>query len=161
MSTQSLAHSLRRLLDTLTKSANLLQSPFALGARVYVSWVFLHSGLLKIGNWEQTIWLFENEYRVPVLSPLWGAITGTAGELSFSVLLILGLGGRLPALGLFAVNAMAVISYWHELSIDSGIAGLRQHELWGFIIAMLFFYGSGNWTLDKLIDLWRTRKKTA
>jgi uncharacterized membrane protein YphA (DoxX/SURF4 family) len=46
---------------------------------------------------------------------------------------------------------MAVVSYWHEFSKDDGIAGLRQHQLWGFMLAMLFIYGSGPWTLDRLL----------
>jgi putative oxidoreductase len=143
---------INRLLDGIAKAAGLLHAPFAFATRIYVGWwVFFRSGWLKITDWEQTISLFESEYRVPVLSPFWGAVTGTAGELIFSALLIVGLGGRLPALGLFFVNVMAVVSYWHEFSVDSGIAGLRQHHLWGFMLAMLFIYGSGPWSLDRVL----------
>jgi putative oxidoreductase len=128
--------------------ANALQSPFALAVRVYVSWVFLKSGWLKLQDWEQTVALFESEYRVPLLSPLAAAIAGTAGEIVFPVLLILGFGGRLVPLGLFAVNALAVFSYGHWFFTDAGIAGLRQHQLWGFMLAMLVIYGVGNWSVD-------------
>jgi len=148
--------SLRRALDSLDRIADSLQAPFALVSRVYVSWVFLNSGYLKISDWEQTLGLFEFEYHVPLLSPFWGAVAGTAGELGFSTLLIVGLGGRIPAIGLFCVNLMAVISYQQVLLADSGIAGLRQHELWGFILAMLIVYGPGSWTLDRLT--WRKPK---
>jgi len=141
-----------RWMDGLTKAADWLQSPFALVTRVYVSWVFLYSGWLKLRDWEQTVALFEIEYRVPLLSPFWAALAGTAGEVLFSIPLILGLGGRIPALGLYAVNFLAVVSYWHEFSQDSGIAGLRQHHLWGFMLAMLFVYGSGRWSLDYLLN---------
>jgi putative oxidoreductase len=142
---------LTRSLGAVEKYADKLQSPVALVARWYVAWVFLNPGYLKLKDWEQTVSLFESEYRVPLLSPLWGAITGTAGELVFSVLLILGLGGRIAPLGLFAVNAMAVISYAHELFKDDGIVGLRQHECWGIILALLTVYGMGRWTLDAVI----------
>jgi len=135
----------------LDKYADLLQPAFALATRCYVAWVFLKSGYLKITDWEQTVALFESEYRVPLLSPLWGAITGTASELIFSVLVIVGLGGRLAPLGLFAVNAMAVVSYAHVFFTDNGIFGLRQHQFWGFMLAMLTIYGMGNWSLDTLI----------
>ena len=145
-------NALTRFLDTSAKWADMLQAPLAFATRIYVGWwVFWRSGWLKITAWDQTISLFESEYRVPVLSPLWGAITGTAGELIFSALLIVGLGGRIPALGLFVVNLLAVVSYWHEFSHDSGIAGLRQHHLWGFMLVMLFVYGSGPWALDRLL----------
>jgi putative oxidoreductase len=143
---------INRLLDGVANLANRLHAPLALATRIYVGWwVFFRSGWLKITAWDQTISLFESEYRVPLLSPFWGAVSGTAGELIFSSLLIVGLGGRLPSLGLFFVNVMAVVSYWHEFSKDDGIAGLRQHQLWGFMLAMLFIYGSGPWTLDRLL----------
>jgi putative oxidoreductase len=133
------------------KFADYLQAPFALGTRLYVGWVFLHSGYLKISDWEQTVALFESEYKVPLLSPLGGAIAGSAGELVFSALVMVGLGGRLAPLGLFAVNLMAVISYAHVLLTDDGIFGLRQHEFWGFMLAMLVIYGPGKWSLDEFI----------
>ncbi|HYM35016.1 MAG TPA: DoxX family protein [Steroidobacteraceae bacterium] len=148
---------LRRSLDAIAKVADFLQAPFALIARVYVSWVFLNSGYLKITDWEQTRSLFEDVYHVPVLSPLWAAIMGTAGELGFSLFVILGLGGRLPAIGLFFVNAMAVISFQDVLLSDDGIAGLRQHELWGFILLMLIVYGPGSWSLDNFLTRRQSR----
>jgi putative oxidoreductase len=140
-----------RTLDGTAKAADLLQAPFALITRVYVAWVFLKSGWLKIKDWEQTVALFEIEYHVPVLSPYMAAITGTASELIFSALLIVGLGGRVPAIGLFFVNIVAVVSLWHVFSLDTGIAGLRQHHLWGFMLGMLIVYGSGPWTLDRIL----------
>jgi len=140
-----------RSIYALDKYIDKLQPAFALGTRWYVAWVFLNSGYLKITDWEQTVALFESEYRVPLMSPLWGAITGTASELIFSVLVILGLGSRLAPLGLFAVNAMAVISTAHVLFTDQGIFGLRQHQFWGFMLAMLTIYGMGSWSLDTLI----------
>ena len=152
---------LARTLDFTQKYADKLQAPFALATRIYVGWVFLNSGYLKIKDWEQTISLFESEYRVPLLSPWWGAATGTVGELVFSILVILGLGGRLAPLGLFAVNAMAVISYAHVLLTDDGIFGLRQHQFWGFMLAMLTIYGMGNWTLDSFIQSLSKRKQGA
>jgi putative oxidoreductase len=142
---------LARSIYGLDKYADKLQAAFALGTRWYVAWVFLNSGYLKITDWEQTVSLFESEYRVPLMSPLWGAITGTASELIFSVLVIVGLGGRLAPLGLFAVNAMAVISYAHVLLTDAGLFGLRQHQFWGFMLAMLTVYGMGAWSLDSII----------
>jgi putative oxidoreductase len=140
-----------RFLGGIADLADFLQAPFALATRIYVGYVFFWSGYLKIRYWEQTVALFESEYRVPLLSPLPAAIAGTFGELFFPVFLVLGLGGRLPALGLFTVNLVAVVSYWHVFSEDTGIAGLRQHELWGFMLAMLFIYGPGKWSLDTLL----------
>ena len=63
----------------------------------------------------------------------------------------MGLFGRLSALGLFAVNAMAVISYRHVLLTEGFEAALGQHVLWGFMLAMLAIYGPGKWSADHLL----------
>jgi putative oxidoreductase len=138
-----------------------LQSVFALATRLYVSWVFLKSGWLKITSWDMTVSLFEVEYKVPLLPPTLAAIAGTAGELVFPVLVILGIAGRLSALGLFAVNAMAVISYAHVLYAEGFEAAIGQHYLWGFMLAMLAIYGPGAISMDRLLAQrlgmrWRT-----
>src|SRR5262249_13075695 len=127
---------------------NALQSPFALIVRVYVSWVFLKSGWLKLSDWGQTVALFESEYKVPLLPPHAAAIAGTAGELVFSILVIAGLFGRLSAIGLFAVNALAVISYAHVLYQEGFEAAIGQHYLWGFMLLVIIFYGPGALSVD-------------
>lgn len=144
-------NAITRLIPALSAGLNWLRAPFALATRLYVSQVFLLSGWLKLTNWQQTLSLFETEYHTPVLPPALAAVFGTFGELFFPILLVLGIGGRIGALGLFAVNAMAVISYWHVLGTDDFIGGLRQHELWGFMLAMLAIYGSGALTVDRLL----------
>lgn len=144
-------NAITRLMTALSQALNWLQAPFALATRLYVSQVFISSGWLKLTNWSQTLSLFESEYHTPVLPPNLAAVLGTFGELFFPILLILGIGGRIGAIGLFAVNALAVISYWHVLGTDEFIGGLRQHELWAFMLAMLAIYGSGALTVDRLV----------
>lgn len=134
-----------------------LASLFALGTRLYVSWVFLKSGWLKITTWDSTLALFEYEYRVPVLSPTLAAVAGTFGELVFPLLLIMGLFGRLSALGLFAVNTLAVVSYAHVLLQPGFEAAIAQHYLWGFMLAMLVIYGPGQLSADRLVGGLRKR----
>jgi putative oxidoreductase len=131
---------------------NPLQPLFALAARCYVSWQFLKSGWLKVTSWDQTIYLFENEYHTPVLSPHLAAVAGSFGELFFPTLLVLGLWGRLSAIGLFAVNAMAVISYSNVLLAEGSEAALGQHILWGTLLAFLILYGPGKISLDYLLN---------
>lgn len=130
---------------------NTLQSPFALLVRIYVSWVFLKSGWLKLSDWGQTLSLFESEYHVPLLPPHAAAVVGTTGELVFSVLVIVGLWGRLSAIGLFAVNALAVISYAHVLYQEGFEAAIGQHYLWGFMLLVLICYGPGALSIDGLL----------
>ena len=144
---------LSHLNDSLAQLLNHLQSPFALVARGYVSWQFLKSGYLKTTSWDSTLYLFQNEYHTPLLQPHVAAVTGTFGELFFPTLLVLGLAARFGAIGLFAVNAMAVISYRQVLLAEGFEAALGQHVLWGTLIAFLAVYGPGKWSVDQW--LWR------
>ena len=137
-----------KTLDVSARLLSLLQTPFALATRWYVSWQFLKSGYLKVTSWETTLGLFRDEYHVPLLPPTLAAVVGSFGELFFPALLVLGLTGRIGALGLFAVNAMAVISYAHVLLSEGFEAALGQHILWGFMLVTLAVYGPGAWSLD-------------
>lgn len=128
---------------SVTQTLDLAQPLAALLARLYVAQVFFLSGLTKIRDWETTVSLFTDEYKVPYLSPELAALLGTAGELVLPVLLVLGLTGRFAALGLFVVNAIAVIS----LS-EIAPAALQQHITWGVLLALLAIYGCGKWALD-------------
>jgi putative oxidoreductase len=137
------------LYQLFVRALDALSEPFALFLRIWVSWVFLKSGWLKLQDWEQTVALFESEYRVPLLSPHAAAVAGTFGELVFPILVIVGLAGRLSAIGLFAVNALAVISYAHVLLAEGAEALVRQHYLWGLALLVIVFYGPGALSIDK------------
>jgi putative oxidoreductase len=125
-----------------------LQPLLLLAARFWVSWVFLKSGWLKLTQWDVTLELFRSEYQVPLLPAAWAAVAGTAGELLFPVLLLLGLFTRLGALGLFAVNLLAVVSYWHVLGAEGYEAARGQHLLWGGMLLMVCLFGGGTLSLD-------------
>jgi putative oxidoreductase len=120
-----------------------------LATRLWVSWQFWKSGWLKLTNWDTTLELFHSEYQVPLLSPTLAAVCGTFGELFFPLLLVLGVFTRFGALGLFAVNAMAVISYWHVIGGEGYEAALAQHVLWGYMLAMIAVCGAGALSLDE------------
>jgi len=117
-----------------------------LALRLWVAWVFFRSGMLKIGSWDSTMYLFENEYSVPLLPPEIAAYMGTAAELSLPVLLALGIAGRFGAIALFIFNIIAVISY-----PDLNAAGLRDHQVWGLMLLVILSYGPGKLSLDYLI----------
>jgi putative oxidoreductase len=130
-----------------------LQAPASLLARLYVAQVFFASGLTKLRDWGTTVALFTDEYAVPWLSPEVAAILGTTGELVLPVLLVFGLAGRFAALGLFVVNAVAVIS----LS-EVAPAALQQHITWGVLLAALAIYGGGRWSVDTPLRAWLEQK---
>jgi putative oxidoreductase len=135
----------------LATLAGYLVAPFALATRLYVGWVFVTSGWLKVSDWGQTLSLFETEYHVPLLPPHAAAYAGAGGELVFGALVMLGLVGRAGALGLFTVNAMAFISYRHVLLQDGFEAAVGQHALWGFMLLTLVVHGPGRWSLDGVL----------
>jgi len=120
-----------------------------LATRLWVSWQFLKSGWVKITEWDTTLLLFREEYHVPVLPSTLAAVCGTFGELFFPLLLVLGFFTRFAAVGLLAVNAMAVISYWHVLGSEGYEAALAQHVLWGYMLAVILFCGAGALSLDE------------
>lgn len=141
---RGLPGSIRRLDGWLSA----LYAPFALVTRLWVSWQFLKSGLLKVQDWDSTLFLFQEEYRVPLLAPELAAVAGTAGELLFPTLVALGLMARLGALGLGLVNLMAVVSYAHVLLGSGFEAALGQHYLWGYMLLVITICGPGRISLD-------------
>jgi putative oxidoreductase len=137
-----LISSIERALGWLQNCAHVLD----LAIRVYVANVFFRSGLLKINNWDGTLYLFENEYRVPLLPPAAAAWLGTFGELAFPPLLAIGLAARFAALSLSVFNGVAVISFWHVLSQNQ--AALMSHFYWGVLLAVTLCHGPGKISLD-------------
>jgi len=140
--------SLRSANALAARVAAVVVDPALLVLRVWVSWQFLKSGWLKLTDWDTTRFLFAEEYHVPWLPPTVAAALGTFGELVFPALLVLGLLSRYAALGLSAVNAMAVIAYAHVLYAAGYEGALAQHWLWGVALAVLVVFGAGAWSLD-------------
>jgi putative oxidoreductase len=136
-------------LQSLKPLQHALADIFDLFVRLYVAKVFFWSGFLKLQDWGTTLALFQDEYSVPLLPPDIAAYVGTFGELFFPVLLVLGLATPLGALGMSAVNIMAVVSYWSFLK-DAEPA-LAQHFLWGTMCLMILLHGPGRLSLDALI----------
>jgi putative oxidoreductase len=134
------------------RAAAWLATPLLLAFRWYVAWQFLKSGWLKLSEWDTTLFLFQDEYHVPVLPPALAAVAGTAGEIVFPLLLIAGLGTRVAALGLSAVNLMAVVAYAHVLFDEGFEAALGQHYLWGMMLLVVLVFGPGRWSLDAWLE---------
>lgn len=117
-----------------------------LGARLWVASIFLKSGYLKVTSWDSTLYLFEEEYQVPVIPWELAAYLGTAAELILPVFMILGLFARPMAVMLFAVNVVAVISYpviWDN--------GFFDHQFWGVLILMNIMWGAGKISVDHFL----------
>ena len=120
-----------------------LESVAILLARLYVAKIFFLSGLTKIRDWDSTLFLFQEEYKVPLLPPELSAYLGTGGELLLPPLLLFGLLTRFASLSLFIVNIVAAISI-PEITQ----AALSQHYLWAILLLTIVICGGGKFTLD-------------
>ena len=139
----ALPRNIARHLAPIIRGLDFLAPLADLGLRLWVANVFFKSGLTKIASFDSTVQLFTYEYHVPLLSPEIAAFLGTFIELSFPVLLVLGLGGRLSAGVLFLFNLVAVISY-----PDLNPAGIEQHQVWGLMLLVTLLHGPGKLSLD-------------
>ncbi len=119
---------------------------FQLATRLYIANIFFRSGLTKIRDLSSTIALFENEYKVPFLSPEFAAYSGTTAELVLPVLFVLGILSRPVAAALFILNLVAVLSY-----PDISDIGRADHMLWGALILVTVFFGAGKISVDHWI----------
>lgn len=117
-----------------------------LALRLYIGKIFFMAGLTKIASWGSTLALFENEYAVPLLSPVLAAWMGTAAELTLPVLLVLGFAARPAAFALFILNIVAVISY-----PDISDAGIKDHIVWGLLMLVTLCHGPGVLSVDHLL----------
>lgn len=115
--------------------------------RLMVANVFLKSGLTKISNFEATIFLFENEYLVPFLNPVFAAYSATFFELTCAALLILGLATRLACLPLIAMT----------LVIQFSVIQNPEHFYWLALLTTIFTFGPSCFSLDRLIKKCATK----
>lgn len=91
-------------LQTLGQIPNDL---IALVARVSIAAVFWQSGQTKVDGWmlsDNALYLFENEYRLPLVDPWLAAHLAAFAEHFFPILLVIGLASRLSALALLAMT---------------------------------------------------------
>jgi putative oxidoreductase len=149
----SLARNMVDQAERALRALETLQPVAQLAARLYVAKVFLLAGLTKLRDWDTTLALFMDEYHVPLLAPELAAWLGTGAELVLPVLLVLGLGGRIAALGLFVVNAVAVLSLG-----DVAEAALQQHVFWGSLLIALVLWGPGRLSVDSWWSAARARR---
>src|SRR5262245_4431817 len=135
---------IKALLAARTALERIPLALIQLAMRIAVAAVFFNSGLLKINSWELAIKLFEDEYKVPFIDPAWAARLAAFNELTFPVLLVLGLATRLatlPLLGMILVlQTLVYPPAWDD------------HLLWGSILVFLLTRGPGALSLDALIE---------
>jgi putative oxidoreductase len=120
-------------------------SVLALPLRIAVATVFWNSGRAKIANWDTTLALFNDDYRLPVIPPNLAACLATAIELSTPVLLVLGLFTRFAALILLGMTAVIEIFVYPQ--------AWPTHLQWAAMLLILLTRGAGTISIDHW--LWR------
>ncbi len=136
----------------------LTHLPWSLPAfclRLFPATVFFASGRSKVegfGIADSTWYLFEHEYALPLIPSDWAAVAATLAEHLLPVLLILGLGTRLSALGLLAMTAVIQIFVYPS--------AWQTHGLWAACMLALIAQGPGKWSLDYLLGLDRKAPQT-
>ena len=112
-------------------------------ARLALAGVFFRSGMTKIANWDLTIQLFQEEYRVPVLPADLAALMATSVELTVPVFLVVGFLTRLACLPLLGMAAVIQIFVYP--------ASWPDHLMWTALSIFLLTRGAGALSLDHLI----------
>ena len=117
--------------------------PYALLAmplRLAVATVFWNSAMTKLANWDTTIALFTDEYKLPLLSPWLAAYSAVTVELVTPILLVLGLGTRAAALILLGMTSVIEIFVYPE--------AWPTHIQWAAMLLVLLCQGPGTLSID-------------
>lgn len=115
-----------------------------LAMRIAVGSVFFKAGLLKYHSWEFAVKLFEDEYKVPLLSPVAAARITMVNELTWPIFLYAGLATRFATLPLLGMIAVIQIFVYPDAWTDN--------LLWSSILVLLLTRGAGALSLDHLIE---------
>ena len=115
-------------------------SLLALPLRFAVATVFWDSGTTKLANWDATLQLFEDEYKVPLLPPDIAAHVGAAIELSTPVLLVLGFMTRPAALVLLGMTTVIEVFVYPQ--------AWPTHIQWAAMLLVLLCRGGGTLSVD-------------
>ncbi|WP_238121666.1 MULTISPECIES: DoxX family protein [unclassified Xanthobacter] len=129
----------------------------ALGARIFPAGVFFQSGLTKLDAnghvSDSAIYLFREEYRLPLLDPTWAAHMASAAELGLPVLLVAGLATRPAAFALLVMTLIIEIFVYPD--------AWPTHGTWATLFLLLVLRGPGRLSLDHLLARWWARRREA
>ena len=116
-------------------------------ARVGMGAFFVRAGQTKVDSdfnlTDTTMYLFREEYKVPVLPPEVAAYMATATEHILGALLVIGLASRLSALGLLGMTL--VIQFF----VYPG--SWPDHLLWASVLVLILARGPGWLAADSLV----------
>jgi putative oxidoreductase len=118
-----------------------------LAIRIMIGLVFFNSGRQKLQDWDSTVFLFAEEYKVPLLPPEAAAWLGATFELTMPLLLFVGLAARLAALPLLG---MALVIQF-VLGAANPAYDSMEHFYWMILLLVIVVRGPGVLSLDHVI----------
>lgn len=137
----------QRLLDRAIRALGRIPNDLiALIARLSIAGVFWRSGETKLDGWsvsDSAVYLFENEYKLPLIDPWLAAHLAAFAEHVFPILLVLGLASRLSALALLAMTLVIEIFVYPD--------AWPTHGTWAACLLFVAARGPGLFSLDALI----------
>lgn len=117
-------------------------------ARVFPAAIFWQSGRTKVEGFalnDTAIFLFEEEYKLPLLPPELAATLAAVAEHVFPILLVLGLATRLSALALLGMTATIQIFVYPD--------AWPTHGVWAVALLLVAIKGPGAWALDRVLRI--------
>ena len=118
----------------------------ALIARLSIAAVFWQSGQTKLEGWHvssDAVYLFQTEYKLPLIDPWIAAHIGTFCELFFPILLVVGLASRFAALALLGMTLVIEIFVYPD--------AWPTHGTWAVCFLVVIARGPGIFSLDYLV----------
>lgn len=138
---------LRRRLAAATAAFDRIpQAAIALLARFAMASVFWASGRTKVEEGtlftlsDNAVYLFREEYGLPLLPPELAAHLALLGEHILPVLLVVGLASRFAALGLLGMTLVIQIFVYPD--------AYAVHGTWAVCLLYIMKYGPGSISLD-------------
>ena len=132
-----------RLERWIALDAVLLASRLGIGA------VFFQSGRTKVDGvisvTDAAVGLFRDEYRLPLVDPAFAAHAAAYAEHLLPLLLVLGLGTRLAALGLLLMTLVIQVFVYPD--------AWPTHLSWAAPLLLLSIRGGGRVSLDRGLGL--------
>lgn len=118
----------------------------ALVSRLSIGAVFWMSGETKVEGWHVTdsaVFLFENEYRLPLIDPYIAAHLAAFAEHFFPLLLWIGFASRLSALALLGMTLVIEIFVYPD--------AWPTHGSWAVCLLVIIAGGPGRLSIDHLL----------
>jgi putative oxidoreductase len=115
----------------------------AIPLRIGAAAVFWLSGQSHLANWDTTIELFTEEYKVPLLPPELAANMAVSIEVAAPILLVAGLFTRLTALVLLGMTTVIEVFVYPQ--------AWPTHIQWVAMLLVLLCRGPGWLSLDHLM----------